>query len=203
MSADAADRFERQRIAVAQLSDDELLAAITSMAPLPDVDDLDPVWTDDANFERAELLLAIADSIGERRLVRAIQLVYERAAPGDVFEMLRGLRHGPELAVAPDWGRLVAILRPLARHPRAGTRRWAIDELGVLRDRAALPELLAALDDPEPIVRDAAITSLAMVALALNTSERAIARDRLERISESDPVEDVRASARHTLAGLG
>jgi hypothetical protein len=68
-------------------------------------------------------LLAAAEVIGERRLVRAIEPLFQRAALGDGYEMMRGLRHGPERAVAPDWETLAGIMRPLTRHHRAGCRR--------------------------------------------------------------------------------
>lgn len=86
------------------LSDDELIARIEHTEPLPDADDYDPAWLDDATWERAEFLLAAADAIGERRLLAAVAPVFQRAALGEGFEMMQALRHGPEQAVAPDWG---------------------------------------------------------------------------------------------------
>lgn len=68
---------------------------ITALEPLPDADDDDPAWLRDATWERAEFLLAAADAIGERRLVRAIAPLFQRAAVGDGYEMMQGLRHGP------------------------------------------------------------------------------------------------------------
>ena len=187
--------FDGHRLALAHLSDDEFMAVLTSTRPLPDVDDDDPAWEDAENFERAELLLAIADGIGERRLVRAIGPLYERAALGDVFEVLRGLRHGPERAVAPTYGILTGIMRPLSHHARAGTRRWAVQELAILRDPAGLPDLLGAVDDPVAAVRAEACGGLGLMASLLDWA----ARERLETLSNFDPDDDVRASARDAL----
>jgi hypothetical protein len=47
--------------------------------------------------------------------LRAIGLLFQRAAPGD----------GYERAVAGEWQALTAIMRPLTRDQRAGCCRWA------------------------------------------------------------------------------
>ena len=144
-----ADRIRAHRASFHGQTDDQILAIIRSMGPLPDGAESDPVWDDDANLQRVELLIALADEVGDRRLVVGIAPLFERAALGDVFEMMQGIRHGPERAVEPDWGVLTAIMRPLAQHERAGCRRWAVRELGVLRDPAAFDDLVARLEDTE------------------------------------------------------
>jgi hypothetical protein len=149
--------------AIDALSDDELVARIEDCAPLPDADDDDPAWLEDVTWARARFLLAAADEIGRRRLPRGIAPLFERAALGDAFEMMRGLRHGPERAVAPDYAALADIMRPLTRHERAGCRRWAVRELGILRDPRAREELRSALTDDEPLVRAEARDSLALL----------------------------------------
>lgn len=183
------------------LTDDDLIDLLESMDPLPDADDLDPTW-DEVAFDEVELLIAAADAIGERRLVRAIAPLYERAALGDVFDMMQGIRHGPEKAIAPDWAQLTAIMRPLSRHPRAGCRRWAVRELGILRDPAALAELLAALTDREPLVRTEACTSLAMVGEGMSDPTRSQIRVAIVTAIRDDPNEDVRRAAAGTLRGF-
>lgn len=65
-----AEGIRRHREVIGPLSDDELIARIRALEPLPDADD--PAWLEDAMWDRAEFLLAAADTIGERRLVRAI-----------------------------------------------------------------------------------------------------------------------------------
>jgi hypothetical protein len=67
-----ADGIRRHREVIGPLSDDELTARIEGLKPLPDADDDDPAWLEDATCDRAEFLLAAADAIGERRLLRAI-----------------------------------------------------------------------------------------------------------------------------------
>jgi HEAT repeat protein len=88
--------------------------------------------------------------------------------------MMRGLRHGPERAAAPDWPALTAIMRPLTRDHQAGCRRWAVRELGILRDPDALDDLLAAVQDPEPLVRSEARASLGMLGQAAPATRQAI-----------------------------
>lgn len=114
-----ADGIRRHRELIEPLSDDELIARIEGTEPLPDVDDDDPAWLEDATWDRAEFLLAAADAIGERRLLRAIAPLFQRAALGDAYEMMQGLRHGPERAASPDWQALTSIMRPLTRHHQA------------------------------------------------------------------------------------
>ena len=49
---------------------------------------------------------------------------------------------------------------PLSRPGRAGLLRNAAIVLGNAKDRTAEPELLAALDDEEPLIREAAAWAL-------------------------------------------
>lgn len=121
--------------------------------------------------------------------------VFERAALGDAWEMMQPIRHGPERAVAPDWSRLTAIMRPLVGHHRAGCRRWAVRELGILRDPAGLPELIGALKDPQDLVRAEACMSLGMLSDALDDDVRLIVLGRLADLTEEDPSTEVRAAA--------
>jgi hypothetical protein len=50
--------------------------------PLPDVDDDDPAWLDDATWDRLEFLIAAADAIGDRRL----KAIAEHGTTGEVRE---------------------------------------------------------------------------------------------------------------------
>jgi hypothetical protein len=47
-----ADGIRRHREVIAGLSDDELLARIEGLPPLPDSDDDDPAWLEDATWDR-------------------------------------------------------------------------------------------------------------------------------------------------------
>jgi HEAT repeats len=189
-----ADGIRRHRQAIDPLSDDELIARIKGTEPLPDADDDDPAWLEDATWDRAEFLLAAADAIGERRLLRAIAPLFQRAALGDAYEMMQNLRHGPEQAAAPDWQTLTGIMRPLTRYPRAGCRRWVVRELGILRDPQAMDDLMSALEDEQPMVRSEACMSLSMLGQAVPTAREPM-RARLRAIAENDPSSDVRAGA--------
>jgi hypothetical protein len=53
--------------------------------PLPQVDDDDPVWGDEATWDRVELLMAMADAIGDRRLVEGIALISLSAPPSATY----------------------------------------------------------------------------------------------------------------------
>jgi hypothetical protein len=142
----------------------------------------------------AEFLLVAADAIGERRRLRAIAPLFQRAALGDGYEMMQGLRHGPERAVAPDWQLLTAIMRPLTRDQRAGCRRWAVRELGILRDPQALDDLVSAQGDEEPLVRSEAGTSLGMLSQAALHARPQIWAP-LQATAERDPSSEVRRHA--------
>lgn len=189
-----AEGIGRWRQVIEPLPDDELIARIEGTEPLPDADDGDPAWLEDATWDRAEFLLAAADAIGERRLLRAVAPLFQRAALGDAGEMMQGLRHGPERAAAPNWRVLTDIMRPLARHQRAGCRRWAVRELGILRDERALEDLLLALADEQPLVRSEACSSLGMLGRAwAGDRERVLAR--LQDAAEHDESGEVRRDA--------
>jgi HEAT repeats len=195
-----ADGIQRHRSVIDRMSDDELLAYLETIEPLPDADDDDPAWLDDATWDRLELLLAVADAIGERRLVRAIAPLFARAALGDGYEMMQGLRHGPEHAVASHRD-LAEILVPLLRHSRAGSRRWAVRELGILRELNTLVYLLSALEDPEPLVREEACMSVAMLA-HVHVQLREVIRSSLQLAAERDASPKVRRHAQWHLDRL-
>ena len=52
-----ADAIRRHREVIGPLSDDELIARIETLEPLPDADNGDPAWLEDATWDRAEFLL--------------------------------------------------------------------------------------------------------------------------------------------------
>jgi HEAT repeat protein len=185
--------IRHHRQVIRPLSDDELIARIKAVEPLPDAYDDHPAWLEDATWDRAEFLLAAADAIGERRLVRAIASLFQRAALGDGYEMMQGLRHGPERAVAPDWRLLTSIMRPLTRDKRAGCRRWAVRELGLLRDSQALDDLVSALGDDEPLVRSEACMSLSMLSQAAHACPQI--QPHLQATAEHDTSSEVRRHA--------
>jgi hypothetical protein len=193
-----ADGIRRHRAVIEPLSDDELIARIEATEPLPDADDDDPAWADDATWDRTEFLLAAADAIGDRRLMRAIAPLFEKAALGDAYEMMQGFRHGPERAAAPDWQALTAIMRPLTRHHRAGCRRWAVRELGILRDPQALDDLLSAVQDPQPLVRSEARLSLSMLGQADPATRLAIL-DRLTLTAQHATSSEVRRNTHRAI----
>jgi hypothetical protein len=49
-----ADGIRRHREVIGPLSDDELIARIQTLEPLPDADDDGPAWLEDATWDRAD-----------------------------------------------------------------------------------------------------------------------------------------------------
>lgn len=76
---------------------------------------------------------------------------------------MRGMRHSLEAAVWPDGSRLVSICIARCSSERVGTRYWAVDELGVLRDAIAMPTVLRMFDDRDPEVAVVAFRAAAMM----------------------------------------
>jgi hypothetical protein len=189
-----ADGIRRHREIIDPLSDDQLIARIAATEPLPDADDDDPAWNQDETWDRMEFLLAAADAIGERRLLGAVAPLFQRAALGHGYGMMQAFRHGPEAAAAPDWAALTAIMRPLTRDQHAGCRRWAVRELGILRDPDALDDLLTATQDQQPQVRSEACDSLGLLGQDVPATRPAML-DRLTRTAQHDTAREVRRSA--------
>lgn len=198
-----AEGIGRHKADFTRLSDEEFIELLRELPPLPQVPDGDPIWTDDATWDAVERLLAFADEIGNRRLASAIRPLYELASLGDAFEMMQAIRHGPERAVAPDWGVLIEIMKPLVRHPRAGCRRWAIRELGLLRDVGTIPLLMAALSDDEAWVRQEVCMSLQMVAGSADPAAQAQVRSALGRVANEDDSQMVREQAARRASAHG
>ena len=119
-------------------TDDEILAELAALPPL--ADETDPCWASEDYWHRAAYpYLALVDVTATRRLRPAIKLLLDRACYGDPGEIMRGLRHGLEAIVAPDWPSLADICLDAARSTRLGTRLWALAELPVLEDPRAKP----------------------------------------------------------------
>jgi HEAT repeats len=159
MEESPADGIERHRIQLRGLDEARFLAAVYRMPALADSDSA--IWDQEASWEDAYRLIAAADVIGERGWVRGVVPVFERAARGDLYELMQDIRHGPERATGA--AELAALLEPLTRNERAGTRLWSVRELGILRQRSSLQPLADALTDGDEEVRREARTSLEML----------------------------------------
>jgi hypothetical protein len=146
----------------AAASDDDLLRELAALAPLPDENAA--TWDSDETWSAAYLLVAMADLIARRRIVDGVGLVLDRMCFGDPGEMMRGLRHAFEGALDPDWARLVSICASRCASQRAGTRYWAVQELGILRRPSGLPAVLALFDDREHEIAEAAMQAATMIA---------------------------------------
>ncbi|MGH3159224.1 MAG: HEAT repeat domain-containing protein [Streptosporangiaceae bacterium] len=89
-------------------------------------------------------------------------------------------------------------MRPLTRHQRAGCRRWAVRELGILRDPQGPDELVSALNDEEPLVRSEACMSLGMLSQAAPPI-RQQARVHLQATAGHDTSSEVRRQAQRAI----
>lgn len=147
-------RIAEYAAAFARASDEDVLEALTALAPLPD--EASAEWDDDDTWDRANRFMALADVAAARRLRAAIPLLLERASFGDPGEMMRGLRHALEAIVNPDWPALATICIERAASGRSGTRLWALEQLTVLEDGRARLTFEAARSSPLPEIRDVA-----------------------------------------------
>jgi hypothetical protein len=159
MEESPADRIERHRVQLRGLDEAGFLGAVHSIPPLADSDSA--IWDQEESWDDAYRLLAAADVIGERGWVRGVVPVFERAAKGDLYELMQDIRHGPERVAGA--AELAALLEPLTRHERAGARQWSVRELGILRQGSSLQPLVDALRDDDEEVRREARTSIEML----------------------------------------
>jgi hypothetical protein len=159
-------------------------------------DETDPQWLEEGSplWGRMGEFLAFADEVASRELTVGVRPLLDRACFGDPFETMRGLRHRLERAVGGRWHVLTEICVEATGSPRPGTRLWAINQLAILRDPAAIDCLGAALDDDEPRVREEACMAVEMLA----QRHREVAAPLLERLSSlatTDPDISVRHQA--------
>ena len=146
-------------------TEQQLLDEMAGWTPLPDDED-DPRWDVDGDaWTDAERLIAAAYACGEHRWRVASVKVFEHAAVWDLHGMMQSIRHGPERAFESEGGEqeMATALEPLTTHERAGTRRWVVRELGILRRPSSLPFLLARLGDEHPEVAEEAQLSVRML----------------------------------------
>ena len=157
-----AQKIERLKADRRAWSDAGVLRELESLPVLPAEDS--GAWGEESQWwETAERFIALADLAAERRLRAAIPLLFARSCYGDPGEMMRGMRHALEVIVAPDYDALTPFCLDAAVSPQAGARLWAVDELGMLRDRRGLGALFRALSDTAAEVRRTACRSLSML----------------------------------------
>lgn len=175
-------------------SPEQILDDLEALPPLPD--EYDPQWQEDDAWQAAYKLIALSDLVGEHRLADGVGLVLDRMSHGDPGETMRGMRHSLEAAVKPEWWRLAEICLSRCNSPRPGTRYWAVDELGVIRDPASVPALVELLDDPESGVAVVACRALLMIGQT-HPEIRDAAADALRSAAERRPevAEELEADA--------
>ncbi len=142
-----------------QRTDHEILAELEALPPL--LDEQDASWEDDAYWMRvAYPYLALADLSAQRRLPAAISLLLERACFGDPGEIMRGLRHALEAIANPDWALLADRCLHALESNRPGTVLWAVEQLLVLADERARPQLVALTRSEHERIASAATAAL-------------------------------------------
>jgi hypothetical protein len=197
-----AETIAKMKADRATWSPEQILHDLEALPPLPD--EYDPQWQEDDAWQSAYKLIALSDLVAEHRLADGVGLVLDRMAHGDPGETMRGMRHALEAAVKPEWWRLAEICLSRCSSPRPGTRYWAVDELGVIRDPAAVPALVELLEDPEPEIAVVACRALLMIGQT-HPEIRDAAGDALRAAAERRPevAEELEADAGANAAEQG
>jgi HEAT repeat protein len=156
---------------------------------------------------RRALQDASADPARRKAALKAARLLGERAADAvpDVAVLLGQPDYAPEAALALSFmgSAAIAPLREGVRSEDAAVRREALRSLAKLRERASIdphiviPLLLTARKDPDPSVRDIAVTYLGIVR---DDPEREVA-GLIDALADEDP--SVRRTAATALAAYG
>ncbi len=168
---EARRRYDNLLLKLSELSDDQIIARLESVAALSD--EGDPVWDGEEYWQvTAEVYLALSDVSAKRRLRPAIRFLLERACYGDPGEIMRGLRHSLEAIAAPDLTYLADICIDLASSPRKGTRLWAIEQLTILEDPRAKSIFERAIGTEPYNISEAAERGLERLARVNSGNER-------------------------------
>lgn len=163
-SLDPLTMIEQYAKELSPLSDDELLRALRALAPLPPESHKD--WNEESTWLAAYRFLAFSDLCATRRIRASVPLLLDRASSGDPGEMMRGLRHTLEGIFDPDRSGLAAVLCESTKSASPGARRWALNELGTLRDSVASAAVMSRLVDEIEVVREEACFALRLICKA-------------------------------------
>ena len=148
--------------ALADISDDQLLARLAEIEPLPD--EGDPRW-DNMQFwiDVANPFEALTRVACSRKLLPAVSLILERMCFGDPGETMRPVCHGFEHIVNPDWHNLLPLYAQATESSRRGTRMWALSCMARLRTEEARVIFDRCLRDGDANVRNEAERGLRML----------------------------------------
>lgn len=163
-------------VRVVARNDDRWLEGLISRTP-KDVEEataqLDQRGTAALPLIRRTLQDPAVDSVHMKAALKATAILGTRAAEAlpDVANVLQQKDYAPEAALALSFMGSAAVptLRDAIRSDEAVVRREALRSLGKLRERAStdpqivVPLLLALLKDPDPSVRNVAVTYLGIV----------------------------------------
>lgn len=131
-----------------------------------------------------------------RPLTRDVADLLARYRPGGDEALGRGLAHAAGALGTPGW---LTRVRPLLAAPQARVRAATLAVYAAHGSSAAIPLLVAALQDPEAPVRVAAVRAVATV--CARTVQQRLGRDRLGPLGQ-DPDPTVRAAAQDALQAL-
>ena len=140
--------------------------------------------------------VALALIVGSRRMISAVPELFDRAAYGDPFEIMQSARTGLENAFVDNFESLGQYALAALGSSRAGTRYWAVHELGRLRNPAWLGELARMLDDRASGVREMARSALTMIAVARPESVLEVTNALQRYLTLASNVNEVRATER-------
>jgi hypothetical protein len=195
----AHDVVERRRLEMHALSEQELHDRLSALPPLPDSGASDPGWNLEASWEALCWLLALSDEAGQRRLPGLAFDLVGHAPLDDPWDLTDSLRRGVE-ASFPDRHALSEAMATLAHNDRAGARRWAVRELGLLAEQDRSPYLVQlAKEDAVAEIRAEAIGALGRLWIEISDEKRRTMERELTSILQTDPDQRVRLAARHLL----
>lgn len=138
-------------------SDEQILAELSNLAPLPDEED--DAWQHNEVWDEAGLYIALTDVAQIRALEAAVPLIMEQASYGDPEGIMRNIfKNVIAHILSGDIAKYYAYASSAVQSPRAGTRLWAVDMLGY--SIPTYPEardlIRPALNDSHELVREEA-----------------------------------------------
>ncbi len=173
---------------------DELIRSLTEISPLPD--EADPTMSDELIKQYCDLVKELDTVLRQRRMVAAdawiiaplIASLSSDTAYGCAWTVRHLLERFPSAILRPE-------LRRAFETGRRGARVWCAYLLGIQRNSADVPVLMAGLHDPEEKVRINCLRALGMI------GDRS-AMAAIEQLLE-DPSAEVRKAASSTMDSLG
>jgi hypothetical protein len=114
-------------------TDGEILAELAALPPV--IDEADPAWTSGSYWtsdawKAASVFEALSDIATSRQLKAAVAPIFEKMCLGNPRGLMSGMHYNLAHIAGDDWKFLQEAAYHAAQSQRAGTRRWAVKELG-------------------------------------------------------------------------